>query len=569
MNHARRCTFTIAMILPTILHAQQVVLLFKKRSIKHIVISPGSRNAPLTIGFTNDPYFSCYSIVDERCAGHVALGIAQQLQQPAALLCTSGSALLNYYPAVTEAFYSEIPLIVLSADRPPHKIDIGDGQTIRQQHVFANHILYDTQLEMIASSDAVEKIATNERVLNKAINIAIANHGPVHINIPFEEPLYQTTDTPAVNVKVIDLMQDASSVIPDIFIEQWQQSHRKLVIIATLNPPVFNKEDLDALTSDPTVLVMSEASSNTFHDKIIWGIDTLIAPIENHDDQIADLQPDMVVTIGGMIVSKKIKQYLRKFETKVHYHVGKRRAYDTFFKLNGHIKVTPRSWVAALPQTLVTSDYQSRWLNHFNNYLVKRKTYFDNMPWSDFKAMQLIFDILPDHLMLQLGNSSTIRYAQLFHMNKTHTVFCNRGTSGIDGSTSTAIGAAMVATKPTVFITGDLSFFYDSNALWNNYIPANFKIILINNGGGGIFRILPSDKTKPEFETFFETTHQLDASHLCNMFGFDYQMCDGASAFAKAYTTIALNNTKPQLLEIQTPRLINDSVLLDYFKFLR
>ncbi|MFT7386559.1 MAG: 2-succinyl-5-enolpyruvyl-6-hydroxy-3-cyclohexene-1-carboxylate synthase, partial [Nonlabens sp.] len=127
---------------PEILHAQQVILLFQERGIKNIVISPGSRNAPLTIGFSENDFFNCYSIVDERCAAHVALGIAQQLQEPVAVLCTSGSALLNYYPAVAEAFYSEIPLIVLSADRPPHKIDIGDGQTIRQQHVYANHILY-------------------------------------------------------------------------------------------------------------------------------------------------------------------------------------------------------------------------------------------------------------------------------------------------------------------------------------------------------------------------------------------------------------------------------------------
>lgn len=149
-------------MLSDILHAQQVLLLFKKRGVQHIVISPGSRNAPLTISFTNDSFFKCYSIVDERCASHFAMGIAQQLKQPVAVVCTSGSALLNYYPAVTEAFYSEIPLIVLSADRPPHKIDIGDGQTIRQQHVYANHILYDTHLEMINSLDDQEAMATNE-----------------------------------------------------------------------------------------------------------------------------------------------------------------------------------------------------------------------------------------------------------------------------------------------------------------------------------------------------------------------------------------------------------------------
>jgi 2-succinyl-5-enolpyruvyl-6-hydroxy-3-cyclohexene-1-carboxylate synthase len=554
---------------PEILHAQQIILLFKERGVKNIVISPGSRNAPLTIGFSENDFFNCYSIVDERCAAHVALGIAQQLQEPVAVLCTSGSAMLNYYPAVAEAFYSEIPLIVLSADRPSHKIDIGDGQTIRQQHIYANHILFDTQLEIVKTVHDREAIATNERLINKAINTSLAQHGPVHINVPFEEPLYNRVEEPSLEVKVIDLINDASSVIPDSFMKQWKKAKRKLVILATLNPPVFDREDLDILTSDPSVLVMSEVSSNVVHDKVIWGIDTLIAPIENEDDQMKDLQPDLVITIGGMIVSKKIKQYLRRFETKVHYHVGKRRAYDTFFKLAGHIKVKPQKWVNQLPKAFIESDYQNRWLQHFHNYLVKRETYFEQMPWSDLKVFQLTFPSLPDGIVLQLGNSSTIRYAQLFQMNATHTVFSNRGTSGIDGSTSTAIGAAMASDQPVVFITGDLGFFYDSNGLWNNYIPKNFKIILINNSGGGIFRILPGHKDTKEFDTFFETQHQLTALHLCKMHGLHYESVSDEAAFAKACKSFYGNNEQPQLLEVFTPRQINDTVVLNYFKFLK
>ncbi|WP_213522397.1 2-succinyl-5-enolpyruvyl-6-hydroxy-3-cyclohexene-1-carboxylic-acid synthase [Nonlabens sp.] len=554
---------------PEILHAQQVILLFQERGIRNIVISPGSRNAPLTIGFSENDFFNCYSIVDERCAAHVALGMAQQLQKPVAVLCTSGSALLNYYPAIAEAYYSEIPLIVLSADRPLHKIDIGDGQTIRQQHVYANHILYDTQLEMITSLQDKEGIATNERWINKAINTAISKYGPVHINIPFEEPLYSRVKTPSLQVKVINLLKDESTAIPDRFTAQWKTAKKKLVILATLNPPVLNKEDLDILTSDPSVLVMSEVSSNVVHEKVIWSIDTLIAPIEREEDQIQDLQPDLVITIGGMIVSKKIKQFLRRFETKAHYHVGKRRAYDTFFKLAGHIQVKPQKWVRHLPEVDMKSTYQKRWMQHFHGCLVKRADYFAQMPWSDFKVFELIFSRLPDAIVLQLGNSSTIRYAQLFQMNATHTVFSNRGTSGIDGSTSTAIGAAMAIDQPVVLITGDLSFFYDSNALWNNYIPKNFKIILINNSGGGIFRILPGHKDTKVFDTYFETKHQLTAQHLCRMHGVNYKSISKQNAFAKACKKLFSSNDQPQLLEIFTPRQINDAVLLDYFKVLK
>ena len=556
-------------MITSVLHAQQIIQLFKKRGISNIIISPGSRNAPLTISFTQDSFFKCFSIVDERCAGHFALGIAQQLQQPTVLVCTSGSALLNYYPAVAEAYYSEIPLIVLSADRPPHKIDIGDGQTIRQKHVFANHILCDTQLEMIFDISQKEYLITNERELNKAINTAISKHGPVHINVPFEEPLYKTVEKPVIDVKVMDVLKDETTEIPKEFYSHWENSARKLVILSTLNPPVFEKEDIDRLTADGSVLVMSEVSSNIVHDNIVWGIDTLIAPIEFDDEQIAALQPDMVVTVGGMIVSKKIKQYLRRFETKIHYHIGKRRAYDTFFKLAAHIKITPRKWLQSLPAQTLASEYQDKWLNHFRQYLKKRPEYFDKIGWSDMKVFELLFKNLPDDIILQLGNSSTIRYAQLFQMNPTHRVFSNRGTSGIDGCTSTAIGAAVGSGWPTVLITGDLSFFYDSNGLWNNYMPENFKIILINNSGGGIFRILPGEKQEDYFQTYFETTHELDASHLCAMYGLGYTRIEDESAFAKAYQHFINTNNQPQLLEIQTPREVNDQILLNYFKFLK
>jgi 2-succinyl-5-enolpyruvyl-6-hydroxy-3-cyclohexene-1-carboxylate synthase len=556
-------------MISSILHAQQVILLFKKRGIKHIVISPGSRNAPLTIGFTADDFFKCYSIVDERCASHFGLGIAQQLQQPVALLCTSGSAMLNYYPAVAEAFYSEIPLIVLSADRPPHKIDVGDGQTIRQKHVYANHILYDAQLEIILDHRQTEHLVTNERHINKALNTAIAQHGPVHLNIPFEEPLYNTVSEPAVNVQIMDVLKEETTQIPDQFFEQWNQFERKLVILSTLNPPVFSKSDLDKLTSDPSVLVMSEVSSNIVHDRIVWGIDTLIAPIEFDDDLIAALQPDMVITIGGMIVSKKIKQYLRRFETRIHYHIGMRRAYDTFFKLAAHIKIKPSNWVHHLPQTTVESTYQAHWMERFDNCVGKQPDYLQQIPWSDFKVFSLLFKHLPDDIQLQLGNSSTIRYAQLFAMNQTHTVFSNRGTSGIDGSTSTAIGASLIDSRPTYFITGDLSFFYDSNALWNDYLRNDFKIIIVNNSGGGIFRILPGDKDQEYYHRYFETTHNLTAQELCKMHGLGYHRVDDEHAFAKAYTTFSSNNDRAQVLEIFTPRELNDEVLLNYFKYLK
>jgi len=171
--------------------------------------------------------------------------------------------------------------------------------------------------------------------------------------------------------------------------------------------------------------------------------------------------------------------------------------------------------------------------------------------------------------VLQLSNSSTIRYAQLFNIDSTIEVYCNRGTSGIDGSTSTAIGFASVSVKQTTLITGDLSFFYDSNALWNNYIPNNFRIIVINNQGGGIFRILPGQKNTDNFDTYFETTHHLNASHLCKMYNFEYHCALNEDELAEELSGFYSESSQPKLLEIFTPKNLNDEILLKYFEFIK
>ena len=181
------------MIYPKIPLAQSIIEICLAQGVTHIVISPGSRNAPLTIGFVNNPKFTCYSIADERSAAFFALGIAQQTKKPVVLVCTSGSALLNYYPAFAEAFYSQIPLVVISADRPSDKIDIGDGQTIRQENVFQNHSLYNANLVQGASID-------NDQKITEAIHHSTINKGPVHINAPFEEPLYETLNELSIKV---------------------------------------------------------------------------------------------------------------------------------------------------------------------------------------------------------------------------------------------------------------------------------------------------------------------------------------------------------------------------------
>lgn len=586
------------MIYPKIPLAQTVIELFKAKGIKHIIISPGSRNAPLTIGFTNNPFFTCYSIVDERSAAFFALGIAQQLKEPTAVVCTSGSALVNYYPAVTEAFFSNIPLVVLSADRPKHLVGIGDGQTINQHNVFENHILYSVNLKLdikdennIPGSedlpilknieDKLERLlglqksiqSYNEEEINEALNFALVKNGPVHINIPFDEPLYVTVDKLRVapkskkpNIKT----KSIEEYVLNECLEDWNAAAKKMVLVGVNAPHDIEQKWLDELSQDDSVIVLTETTSNIHNNNFFSAIDQLVTPLT--EEEKTALQPDILLTFGGLIVSKKIKTFLRKYQPKNHWHIDEKMANDTFFCLTNHIEVKPNQFFATfLPKIThyVKSNYADVWKAVKEKQLIKHDEYLKIIPFTDFKVFDILFKNMPNDQILQIGNSSAIRYSQLFSIDKSIEVFCNRGTSGIDGCTSTAIGCAVVHEKPTTLITGDLSFLYDSNALWNNYIPKNFRIIVINNQGGGIFRILPGHKNTDNFETYFETTHQLDARHLCRMYGITYKSISKEKPLEYALKEFFTEDERPKLLEIFTPKDLNDEVLLNYFEYLK
>jgi len=550
------------MIYPKIPLAQSILEIFLAKGITNIIISPGSRNAPLTIGFASNPAFQCYSIADERSAGFFALGIAQQTKKPVALVCTSGSALLNYYPAIAEAFYSQIPLVVLSADRPQSKIDIGDGQTIRQENVFANHSLFNANLQEGASLE-------NDQKINEALNKAFAQKGPVHINAPFEEPLYETVSELTVQSYVSPSIEN-TAIVGDLssFATIWNQASRKMILVGVNEPNAIDSKTIDFLATDASVSVWTETTSNLHHSSFITNIDTIITPFTTSDFE--KFQPEILVTFGGMVVSKRIKAFLRKYKPKHHWHIDSLRAYDTFSALTHHFEMDPQLFFDQfIPLTkAVESDYSQQLIEIKSARKLKHDAYLASVPFSDFTVFEKIIPRIPNHSQLQIGNSSAIRYAQLIPIDASIEVYCNRGTSGIDGCTSTAIGAAVANGKPTTFITGDIGFLYDTNALWNNYIPKNFKIILINNGGGGIFRILPGHEETPVFNTFFETSHCHTAEHLAKMYGFNYTIASDETTLEQALDVFYSNNDQPQLLEIFTPTRKNDSILLNYFKHL-
>ena len=544
--------------------AQLVIEYCVTYEVEHVVISPGSRNAPLTIGFTNHSKVKTFSIVDERSAAFFGLGMAQQTKKPVALVCTSGSALLNYYPAVAEAFYSDIPLIIISADRPKHLIDIGDGQTIRQENIFHNHCLFNANLieGEVHQSD-------NSRLIETALRTAILKKGPVHINVPFDEPLYETTAELSIekcirqdSLEEFDEKYDFNEIA-----NIWSGSKKKMIIVGSNYPDELLQRQLSEIVDDESVLILTETTSNVTHDRFINNIDKLIFTLS--DVEFDKLRPDALITLGGMVVSKKIKQFLRTFQPQYHWHIDNKRELDTYHCLTEHIKKSPTVFFNEFLKLIqgVKSSYQKDWLQKFAARNQRHDEFLKIVEFSDLKAFDILLKSLPDKIHLQLGNSSVIRYSQLFNIKIDLSIFCNRGTSGIDGSTSTAIGAAFKSKKQTVFISGDISFFYDSNALWNNYIKSDFRIIVINNGGGGIFKILPGPASTNAID-YFETKHQLTAELLCEMYHLDYLKATNENELRDMLDTFYDTSKMPKLLEVFTPNTINDKALKNYFKYL-
>lgn len=576
--------------------AHLVVAYCKSAGIRQVVLSPGSRNAPLVLGFSSDPYFECFSVVDERSAAFFALGLSQQSGFPTALVCTSGSALLNYYPAVAEAYYSRIPLLVLSADRPPYKIDIGDGQTIRQAGVYGSHIGFQGSLKQDVSHAtgairweagsapgdpaSLEEMqgrihGENEVMVREALETTLGSQLPVHLNIPFEEPLYGTSPNPPVEVvpSLHPITQETGEE-GEKLLGNWNTAARKMVLIGSLPPGSLSETVVRQMAADTSLMVFTETTSNLHHPEFFPSIDSVLAPIERSGEPEAAfeaLRPDLLLTLGGMVVSKKVKQFLRTYPPAAHWHVGPHVANDTFFSLAGHVRSGADRFLREfLPQTqrATASDYRARWSPVRDGYRKRRTAYLGQIPFSDFSAFDTVMKAIPDGYMVQLANSSTVRYAQLFDMRPGNPVFCNRGTSGIEGSTSTAVGAAHNFQGPTLLLSGDLSFLYDINGLWNGALRDDFRVIVINNGGGGIFRILPGKEDSDAFSAYFETAHNRDMEPVCSMFGLGYRRAASAGELQAELDGFWEPSGRPMLLEVSTPREINDRILLDYFDFL-
>jgi 2-succinyl-5-enolpyruvyl-6-hydroxy-3-cyclohexene-1-carboxylate synthase len=350
--------------------------------------------------------------------------------------------------------------------------------------------------------------------------------------------------------------------------KSWNIAEKKMILVGVNYPDTDLHSLMDLYAEDDSVLILTETTSNLHHDKAIDSIDQLIFSLS--DTEFQELKPDILITFGGMIISKRIKKFLRDYQPKEHWNIDARKATNTFLCLSEFIQIKPVDFFSHFNEFIkpLKSDYQPKWIAFRDERREKHVAYLKSIKYSDFSVFEQALNAIPESCQLQISNSSIIRYAQLFSMKSTVNIFCNRGTSGIDGSTSTAIGAAYAIERQTVFITGDLSFFYDGNGLWNSNIPKSFRIIIINNSGGGIFRIIPGPKATNAAQ-YFETPHCLTAEHLCKMHQLEYQKAYSTETVTKELNRFFETSEKPKILEIFTPSAENDLVLKEYFKYIQ
>jgi 2-succinyl-5-enolpyruvyl-6-hydroxy-3-cyclohexene-1-carboxylate synthase len=542
--------------------------IFTKRGFKNIIISPGSRNAPIVISFANNSNINSFSIVDERSAAFFALGMSLQTNNLTAIACTSGSAVLNYAPAIAEAYYQKIPLLVLTGDRPAHLINVGDGQTINQKDVFKNIIKASYELpENIDDQKSKDKANI---LINKALDDCLyLEPGPVHINLPFDEPIYGTTDF-APNGEVIitenkTKILDLNKVIDSI------NNSEKVMLIA--GQEQFNETlniQLNSLSKNRKFAVLTETTSNLAGQYFIDVIDNVTSTIS--DEEANKFKPDIVVSFGGQVVSKMIKKFLRTNKPAVHYHIcASGDSMDTFQTKSQTIVLSPEIFFENLIKSNISgSEYSNLWIERKKRTDKKRTEYLNKLYYCDLKIHDIILSNLKPNTTLHLGNSTPVRYSQLFGTIDGVIYQSNRGVSGIDGQVSTAVGYSYFSEKENILITGDLGFLYDSNGLMNNYIPDNLKIIVINNQGGGIFRFIPGPDTTPNLEKFFEAKHNWSAKYICKAFDMNYYSTNQEKSYETDIINFVSSKIKgPALLEIFTPNEYNAKILREYFEFLK
>ena len=548
---------------------RQLTALLEKFNIRHAVISPGTRDTPIIMALSRTDTIKCDVVIDERSAAFTALGIASITDRPVALVCTSGTAPINFAPAIAEAYYRNIPLIVITADRPAPWIDQDDSQTIRQPGIYANYIKRQYTLPDNPTEPDLKWMVN--RQLNEGISAATSvPQGPVHFNIEIGEPISAEVEyDPDEHVRQITY----TSFTPDFPTAQSREitqslNDKRVLIVAGFNKPDYHlNRALTRLATVSNVAIVAEATANIQPTK---GIVTAIDPTLVVADK-ESLRPDIVITFGGSIVSRALKETIRRWGAK-HWYIGvSDHTIDCYQSLDMVFNIEPRYFFQKLAPSMQRystgkSDYRDRWLATQQKALDLTSRF--DAQWSDMLAVNMISRMIPRDYNLSVSNGMTLRHL-LATPPDVHRLDCNRGVSGIDGSTSTAIGSSSVYNRPTLLITGDMSAQYDMGALASSLITPRFKMVIINNGEGNIFRVIKTTRSLPELDNYMASSVNLPIAEIGRAYGFNVFEATSPDTLKKSFKALLSDHTRPTILVVKTDARQSADEYLRYIKYLR
>jgi 2-succinyl-5-enolpyruvyl-6-hydroxy-3-cyclohexene-1-carboxylate synthase len=547
-----------------------------QRGVHKVILCPGSRCAPLTLAFTRHPGIEKKIFPDERSAGFIGLGIAQKTKVPAILVCTSGSAAYNFAPAVAEAYFSNTPLLIFTADRPPEWIGQQDGQAIYQHDLFGKHVKGNFTLP--DSYDHPDNVWMINRIINEAINLASQDpQGPVHINAPFREPLYPSPDEPfqyTTNLRRLEPLQREFVIKNEQkqFIEQGLKRFYNVLIVS--GQQVYDPEMIQAIETcvdqHPIPMVADILSNLHPVERVIRHADLFLGQASQAVKKT--ITPDLLITLGDSVLSKNLKTFLRKHPPMEHWHIQKGPIVpDTFQHVTHILETTPKEFFQFLASVSSPETFENqKQRNFYKLWEIEERRFFRSIenffPQPELAELELVHEViqnLPEGTHLHLANSMSVRYANFIGLSarqKNIQVFANRGTSGIDGCTSTVVGHALASEAPQVLITGDLAFFYDRNAFWHNYPLPNLRVVLLNNHGGIIFGMIDGPAKLPEADEYFITRQALNARRLCEEFNYSYLHLDNRRKMKNLLKDFFDSDGQTKILELESDPTLNKTI---------
>lgn len=542
----------------------QLAALFKAHGIKRIVICPGSQALPLTQTFIQCSAFTCYPVSDERSAGYYALGLALHDGTPTAVVSSSGSALINLYPAVAEACYQKVPLIIVSADKQSSMNDKMDIGTFAQEKLFKDFVKKSVSLPLVNSEDDLW-------TCNVMINDAIleTNHhgkGPVHINIPFINPIELQEISELPFVRVITRYQGLNRYEKDYqpLIDKLNSYKRRLAVVGQMNMIYFFDKKNQKLLSKQFAWFTENLSNKTVPGTPLRHFDEVLYALDK--GTLKKMSPDLLITYGGNLVSPRLKYFLRNYPPTEHWHISVDGELDDICKgaLTTVIEMDPFEFLEKIAPLIedVPSIYPKQWEQILST---RKNTVFE---YSSMRAVGELIARLHMPCTLHLSNGSAVTYAQLFDVPPTVEVLSNRGIQGKDGGLSTAMGYSLASEKINFIIVGDLSFFCDMNSLWNRNYGANVRILVINNGGAESYHSLPGIQVTDNLRKYICGSHSRTVKSWAVDCGFTYMTCSNLNDLLEQLSLFcnpSISHT-PLLLEVFTDQDTDVQLLKEYYK---